>query len=275
MKRVCFRFDIDTHKCIRDGVPALLDISNQFHVPFTFFLNLGKAVSFFDSFREMFREKPAEPEVQALSARTKLGNGDYLFAAFINPENAGYEKEIKRLLKDPLCETGIHGGRNHAVWQFYAGEWDEARIKREVEWSIGKIQGIDPDYELCGFASPTFLHPKSLSRILKDLGFCYTADAHGRDIPVYSSTEVLPDLGINLLGEPGGVAFWESCIARGFDQEEIRACFIRALELNETIVVYDHPYFAGTKCRESLVEIIQYLKKEKIEIVPLRKLLEE
>ena len=43
-KLVC-RFDIDTHKCIRDGVPNLLEISEERNVRFTFFLNAGRAIS--------------------------------------------------------------------------------------------------------------------------------------------------------------------------------------------------------------------------------------
>lgn len=37
MNRLVFRFDVDTHKCIRDGVPNLLEISDEMDVPFTFF----------------------------------------------------------------------------------------------------------------------------------------------------------------------------------------------------------------------------------------------
>ena len=45
MNKLAFRFDIDTHKCIRDDVPNLLEISEERDVKFTFFLNSGRAIS--------------------------------------------------------------------------------------------------------------------------------------------------------------------------------------------------------------------------------------
>lgn len=56
-KRFVFRFDIDTHKCIRDGVPNLLAIFKEYNVPCTFFLNTGKSVSFWDSLGYLLKKR--------------------------------------------------------------------------------------------------------------------------------------------------------------------------------------------------------------------------
>lgn len=50
MSYVVFRFDIDSHVCMKQGVPMLLDISKKHDVQFTFFLNAGRAVSIWDTF---------------------------------------------------------------------------------------------------------------------------------------------------------------------------------------------------------------------------------
>ena len=41
-KKVAFRFDVDTLKCIKYGVPKLVNISEKNNVSFTFFMNFGK-----------------------------------------------------------------------------------------------------------------------------------------------------------------------------------------------------------------------------------------
>jgi hypothetical protein len=38
MKYFCFRFDVDTPKCIKKGVPNLISLSKKLDVPFTFFI---------------------------------------------------------------------------------------------------------------------------------------------------------------------------------------------------------------------------------------------
>lgn len=116
VRRLAFRFDIDTHKCIRDGVPKLLDISRQYDVPFTFFLNAGKAVSILDSLKKLYSKKSSSIEqYEMMSAMQKLGKIDYMIAAFTNPKISDYKSQIKRLLISG-CEVGLHGGKNHSLW---------------------------------------------------------------------------------------------------------------------------------------------------------------
>ena len=52
-EKMVFRFDIDTHKCIRDGVPNLLELFDKYNVPFGFFLNTGKSISLKESIKSM------------------------------------------------------------------------------------------------------------------------------------------------------------------------------------------------------------------------------
>ena len=53
-KKVAFRFDVDTLKCIKYGVPKLVNISEKNNVSFTFFMNFGKSIDR----KEAFKNKP-------------------------------------------------------------------------------------------------------------------------------------------------------------------------------------------------------------------------
>lgn len=87
-----FRFDIDTHKCIRKCVPNLLGLSDKYNVPFSFFLNMGKSISLKESIKSMVSKNNKERnEVQMMGAIQKLGFIEYVYIALINP-NVSYYK---------------------------------------------------------------------------------------------------------------------------------------------------------------------------------------
>ena len=43
---ITIRFDIDTITCLEQGVPELLSIAKEEDIRFSFFVNMGKAVSY-------------------------------------------------------------------------------------------------------------------------------------------------------------------------------------------------------------------------------------
>lgn len=244
MSTIAFRFDVDTHKCIRDGVGHLLALSQKYEAPFTFFLNTGRAIDLGDSLHTL--RHPSHEEVAPhLSARAKLGNADYLFCALCNPSLMRYRTQIRALLDSP-CETGLHGGRNHALWARDFSRWDDARIGEELDFAIANLRRLQPDYQPCGFASPCWVSSHAFSALLKRKGFRYSADFHqyGAQDPVRRDGP-LPVIGVNLLGEPGGVAWFETCVAQGLSTEEIVRRTMAFIESHPLTVLYDHPYFAG------------------------------
>lgn len=275
MKKLVFRFDVDTHKCIRDGVPRLLEISNKYDVPFTFFLNMGKSISIKNSLENLLSKKKenASDEIpQMMSAFQKLGMKDYLIAAVINPNISNYKIQIEQLL-DSKCEVGLHGGRNHATWANTV-EWNEKNIKDELQWALGKLKNIKVDYKMKGFASPEWKSKEGLSKILKELGFVYCGDMRclGEE-PINRNDELLK-IGVNLLGEPGGVAFFENCRVKGMTDDEIIEMVLSCFSELDTVVLYDHPYYAGVReieCISNLIEKIQ--ERKDIEICKLEQLI--
>lgn len=267
MHKLIFRFDIDTHKCIRDGVPNLVKIAHANNVSFTFFLNLGKAVSVKESIKSILSSQCNEAAM--MSAREKLGNIDYLYAALVNPPLFHYKKQILYLLKSN-CEIGIHGGKNHALWGKQAEEWNGKKIKAEIDWSISKIKSIDSSYQPCGFTSPEWMTPKNLDEILLRCGFKYYTDRRcGNDASVVDRCGKIPNVGVNMVGEPGGVAFFESCRVKGMQTSEIISTVIAHVKKYPCTVLYDHPYYAGTKELDTIQAIIRQGKSENVEIVPL------
>lgn len=53
MRLFCLRFDIDIYRCMRDGVPNLIELGERTKARFTFFANMGKSVSRHEAFRAM------------------------------------------------------------------------------------------------------------------------------------------------------------------------------------------------------------------------------
>lgn len=269
--KLVFRFDVDTHKCIRDGVPNLLKIADARCVPFTFFLNLGKAVSIKVSLKNIFKENATN--VEMMTAREKLGNKDYLYAALINPDLSRYKTQIIRMMESK-CEIGIHGGRNHALWGKYAETWNPLKIKTEIEWALSILRKIHPSYQPTGFASPEWKTPEMLADILCEYNFKYYADLRCNNKEyIVERKKKIPNIGVNLVGEPGGVAFFENCRVKGLKTSQIISMVIQHTSENPYTVLYDHPYYAGTCELNTIDSIIQEAQDKGIEVVSMGSLI--
>lgn len=247
----CFRFDVDTHRCVRKGVPRLLELSARIGTPFTFFVNMGRAVARTRLLPKLSGGADRESDTAAkLPARVKLGSWDALLAVLLNPRVGG---GAPRTLEEMLAgdhEIGLHGGANHAAWQAAADRWPPRRLEAEVSRALGEVveaTGRRP----AGFASPGWTSPAALPPILEELGFRYVADAHGPGSPALArppECRRLVSVRTNICGEPGGVAYIEHLRARGFDDREVREHFRgRLRSAGRLAVVYGHPYFAGVR----------------------------
>lgn len=123
VKFFCFRFDVDSFRCINKGTPNLIALSKNLNVSFTFFINMGLAASRWISIKKLFSKKnhSANGFVYKLSNLKKLGFGDYFLTAVINPPVGSSCPDIIRDLNEAGHEIGLHGGRNHALWQHEGG----------------------------------------------------------------------------------------------------------------------------------------------------------
>ncbi|MCM1182520.1 MAG: polysaccharide deacetylase family protein [Roseburia sp.] len=273
MAKVVFRFDIDSHKCIRDGVPVLLELSKRYDVPFTFYVNVGRAISRVDTICSFFEKRlSTDAEVKMLSAKQKLGTKDYLYAAIVNPVLGRYKENILAISQSK-CELGLHGGMNHSHWHMHALQWPYGKIRSDLERALKKMRRIVPEYRPEGFASPGFVTNDVIERVLRDMGFRYSSNRHENNATVvHKAMGDFSDIGVNLCGEPGGIAFWEYATASGWTDCETIDTFINMVSTHDEVVVFDHPYFVAVQKAKVLEKIINIVIRQGHEIVTMKEL---
>ncbi|MDX1673398.1 MAG: polysaccharide deacetylase family protein [Longimicrobiales bacterium] len=269
----CFRFDVDTHRCVRQGVPNLLALAADLDARFTFFVNMGRAVSRTHTLRRRIRRggERAEATAAKLPATAKLGVRDTLIAAIANPRVGAGAPHVLQDAAEAGHELGLHGGANHAAWQAAARTWSGDRLRAEITAardSLETIVGERPD----GFASPGWTSPSPLPRILEELGFRYMADDHGPnhdDVRIADGTERLLSVPTAITAEPGGVAYLENLAARGLHRTAFHDDLRRRLAHHRLAVVYDHPYFAGVQALERVRDAVHIARDLGFDVVRL------
>jgi peptidoglycan/xylan/chitin deacetylase (PgdA/CDA1 family) len=272
-KLFCFRFDVDTHRCARMGMPALSALGARMDAPFTFFVNMGRAVSPPLSLRRLLSPAGGTAEAAKYSPRVKLGWRGFLEAAILNPRVGAGAKRIVRDAHRAGHEIGLHGGRNHATWQRESHGWSQGRFEREVDAVLPALADVLGGRGPVGFASPGWATSGHLAPLLSARGFRYLADLHGPDPASEESgghASPLPLLRTHLTGEPGGVAYLEHLRALGLGDAEVLRRFERDLErVGPTAVAYDHPCFAGTRELPMIERMIRVVRALGYEVVPL------
>jgi len=277
MKYFCFRFDVDTPKCIKKGVPNLIRLSKNLDVPFTFFINMGHGTSRWSFIKKLLplRSKPIAQTAKKLSNLKKLGFWDYFLMALINPKVGDSHPDIIKSLKKAGHEVGLHGGSNHGAWQNESHSWEKQKFFKEITPaldSLTKILGEKP----IGFSSPGWCGSDELNTILESLNFGYVADAHGENLKKINATNNMSKLlqvPTNILGD-GGVAYLENLRAKNMNDNAILKDFSFRLDERFFAVVYDHPYYAGTQELIMIEKMVDLARSKGFQIVTLKTLVE-
>lgn len=273
MASIVFRFDVDTHKCARDGVPNLLRLGTETNTKFTFFVNCGRAVSVYETLSKKFNA-PTHVSVHSapqLSALQKLGKWDYLWAALVNPNILrAHRNEIEELAKHGH-EIGLHGGRNHETWMSHAQNWNHETVQNEVHWGLNELRsiGITPT----GFASPGARGSNIICKVLNENSFKYYSDNLDPNAVEFSMNNDLLSIPTKLCGEKG-VAYIEAMRAQNFTDEQILNQFDKDLDSKSDLVMYDHPYYAGVVEIDLLRKMIAMCKAKSYKIVTMQELYE-
>lgn len=274
MAEIAFRFDIDSHKCIREGVPILLRISDECGAPFSFYVNAGKAVSISDTLKSMMNKRQAGQvkDIKMLSAKEKLGTADYIFAAIVNPPMTQYADNL-RAIWNSSCEMGLHGGMNHSHWYMDADRWEIKKIKADIEKAISNMQKVIPEFRPLGFAAPGFVTTPEIESLLSKIGFRYTTDFHsdGKKEIVLNNNG-FRSICVNMCGEPGGVAYFEHAQAAGISDDAVVDDFVNRADKYDKLLVFDHPYFAAVQKADLLERIIKELIRCGHHIVTVKEL---
>lgn len=274
MKYFCFRFDVDTHKCLKEGVPNLLKLGKKLHIKFTFFINFGQALDHREFIKERILNLKQSSPANSLSAFAKLGLWDSLVLTLFNPYIGKNNLSIIQNILKSNHEIGLHGGKNHETWLRNAKKWPKKTIKKEIVWGHNILKSIFSGKSVCGFASPGFNGSSKINKILHELGFSYVADIHsGKPVERISIVNKLKQIPTNITGEPGGVGYIEYCRALGMTDLEILEDFEKKLQKRKRLaVVYDHPYYAGTKELNLVEQMIKLVKKLGYKIVTMEEI---
>ena len=279
MKYFCFRFDVDTPKCIKSGVPNLISLSKELDVPFTFFINMGRGTSRWSFIKKKisFNGNATPHRTLKLSNLKKLGLWDYFFMAVMNPQVGNTHPDIIQALKKADHEVGLHGGSNHGEWQNESHTWEKKKFLEEIMPAMDSLITYLGQRPL-GFSSPGWKGSNDLNAVLESLGFHYVADAYGenlQNITCAKNTSNLLQVPTNILGEPDGIAYLENLRAKKMDDQAILNDFSSKLEKRTFAVLYDHPYYAGIQELPMLKMLINIVKSKGFQIVTLKTLTEK
>ena len=278
MKYFCLRFDVDTPRCIKKGVPNLIRLSKILDVPFTFFINMGHGTSRWSFIKKMlpFRSKSITQTPEKLSNLKKLGLWDYIVMALINPQVGNSHPDIIKSLKKAGHEVGLHGGLNHGEWQNESHSWEKQKFFKEIIPALDSLTQFLGEKPL-GFSSPGWCGSNDLNAILESLDFHYVADAYGENLKKITSVKnefKLLQVPTNILGD-GGVAYLESLRAKNMDDNAIIKDFSSKLDERVFAVLYDHPYYAGIQELSIMESIINLARSKGFQIVTLKTLVEK
>jgi len=277
MKKLCFRFDVDSYLCAFRGVPNLVKLAKKNGVHFTFFYNMGRGIHIRSMLKANMKQKNS-PCAAKFSNIYKLGLYDYIKTSLINPMVGTSYPEAIKVAHDNGHEIGLHGGINHGDWMRNAHSWDAKRIEKEVDWGLSKLSDIGIT-KITSFSSPGWVAPPQLSSVLSLKGFNIIADRHGHRLEEIVKIEnnaenILNLVPTNLLGEPGGVGYIENLRASQMGDTEIIQKFRDDLEgINQLAVIYDHPYYAGIKELSLLEAMIHEAKSMGFHLTTFNKLI--
>lgn len=280
MRRVCFRFDVDTHRCLKVGVPALREIARRTGVPFSFLVNMGRSTSRLMAVASLVRggraaRRSTEQSVLRLPTLRKLGVRGVAEVLVANPlVGARGTAEIRRLV-EAGHEVGLHGGRNHRVWQQRATGWPESRVRDELAWGLDRLATAGVAGPV-GFSSPGWTRPDGLASNAGPLGISYVADIHD---PAREGVDVsgpVAEVVTNIVGEPGGVGYLEWMRASGAGDDEIVADLVdRLRRVRSSAVVYDHPYWAGVHEADLVERLVHTARAEGFEVCTLATMVDD
>jgi hypothetical protein len=240
--RVAFRFDIDSITDGGRGIQALIEIARaRPGFTATLFVNPGRAIH---RRAVLLGIRKTGERVftggRKISIRRKLGTGNLLRTLIVNPRIANACAAEIRQVRSAGFEIGLHGGRNHTIWQRQGDSFDRARVREEVN---AGLELLDMEH-IAGFASPGYTVPASLPQILAELGFLYTTNrADSAQLRVRTDGPI-PDIPVNVVG-PDTIPLMVSLYAQGHSAEDIVATTLDRIEAvgfaGGIPVIYGHP----------------------------------
>ena len=271
-KKVAFRFDIDTLKCIKYGVPRLVNISKKNEVKFTFFMNFGKSID-----RKIIFQRKNNSYLNSstkLPTIKKLGIINYLLTILVNPNLNRYSDQINQL-SNSENEIGLHGGLNHGTWQLNGENFPLSKVKNEIEF--GLLNAKKYNIKFHGFTSPGMTSNKFLPKVLNENNFSYISDTfENQNEHEHNERKLIlkgiKNIDVNIIGKDG-VGYFEYNLAKNNSPKEIMENLYDHIMNSEsdTFILYDHPLIIDF-IEEEFENFIIRLKNSKVEFVKFNEL---
>lgn len=168
MDSVSFRFDIDGIADVK-ALPQILEVADKHDVKFTFFVNMGRS---FD-----WRYRSHNPKIGKVKQQ---GIMIALATTIWNP-NIGivYKDDILKV-QEAGHELGLHGGMNHAQWEF---NLDNVR-RSDIYESFAKAYNhfVELYGVPAGYCSPGYKYNDDILYMLDLFSFKHSSDMDG-DMP--------------------------------------------------------------------------------------------
>ena len=281
MKTLSFRFDVDTAADIRNGIPKLLDLGRELDAHFSFYVNVGKPFSFKVTLarrlrtslaRLRFRSDSRAVRTARVTAYEKLGLRGILETCLWNRDlGVTYRDQLRKILKEGH-ELGLHGGMNHAIWQYKLHEMTDGEIDdlfRPAYDTFSQLFG-----KPVGYCSPGFVYSEHVLDIVDEYGFLYASDMEGESPfhPAVRGKEYAhTQIPVNVVGD-GKASFISQQLALGSTDEEMVTALLEEINRHTTAVLYGHPSIEGGMALHVLRKTILEARAVDYRIVPLRSL---
>lgn len=260
IKYICFRFDIDTHLCMKKGVPNLSEVFSKYDSKCTFFVSMGTAFDRSQLIKERFLSffhNTNKKEIGILPMSYKLGLTESIIAAFFNPKIGSANSKILKKMVSEGHELGLHGGRNHSLWEKNAKRWERDKTALEIQFGLDFFKQFGLPKPL-SFSSPCWKSPQGLENILIEKGFSILTDTYSLNGQPYKDDTEIIQYPVNILSPQPNIGFIENLRALGYSENDLLLEFERQLTQNNSDkIIFDHPFYAGIKELKIITKMLE------------------
>lgn len=257
MKTFALRIDLDTRKCIKEGLPKLLDLLRELDIKASFYVPIGGESNVFEIIKN--RGGVYEKGISKLGFFEKV-----LTVAMPQDFLKKYRKLLMRIIDDGH-ELGVHGWK-HREWTHSLGKLDlDDRFKKIIS-KYNELTGKKP----ASFAAPGFNTNENALKALDRYGFLVASDLPGEK-PFHPTVNgvKLKHLQVPVNIRKGNLPIIEHYTLQGLSDKDIVKAVCSDISDRNYVVMYGHGALEGSQKINVLGDILKYVKEQKYNIVTI------
>lgn len=257
MKIFALRIDLDTRKCIRDGLPKLLELLKELDVKASFYVPIGGESNFFEIIEN--RGGVYEKGISKLSFFEKV-------LTVLMPQDflKKYKKLLMRIIDDGH-ELGVHGWK-HREWTHSLEKLDLNCVFSKIVSGYEKLTSKRP----ASFAAPGLNTNANVLKALDRFGFLVASDLPGEKPfrPIADGVKFKHvQVPVNI--RKGSLPIIEYYTLQGLSDKDIVKAVCRDISGKNYAVMYGHGTLEGSQKINVLRDILKYVKKQKYNIMTI------